>query len=268
MARRQRIARLVIALMASTALPSFALAVEASGTTVMVDPAANASGPGGDRILEVDGAIFTGDEVKTDRGGEAQIRFRDDTRLVVGPNSRILIDKFVFNPDQSVKQVGIDLVKGAFRFVSGNGPKQAYAIRTPTMTIGIRGTEFDVAVRGGGETTFALYSGGARVCDAGGVCVELDGGCSVVVAPPGGGLNQVAPGQQRSQTFKSFFPYVKNQSGLATPFRLNTSGCGRDGTRAQTTPVVDEEIGDNQTRDAPRASPPSPPDSQEPPGSF
>jgi hypothetical protein len=35
--------------------------------------------------------------------------------------------------------VTITAVKGVFRFISGNSADGAYQIRTPTMTIGVRG---------------------------------------------------------------------------------------------------------------------------------
>ena len=63
----------------------------------------------------------------------------DNTRIVIGPNSRLRIDTFIFNPDYTAKNVTITAVKGVFRFISGNSPDGAYQIRTPTMTIGVRG---------------------------------------------------------------------------------------------------------------------------------
>jgi hypothetical protein len=83
--------------------------------------------------------VYSGDRIVTGQVGNAQIRFRDDTKLVVGPNSMLLIDAFVFNKDDTARQVSISALKGAFRFISGNSPKDVYKITTPTATIGIRG---------------------------------------------------------------------------------------------------------------------------------
>ena len=94
--------------------------------------------------------------------GLAQIRFVDDTRLVVGPNSRLVIDEFVFNPDQTAQQVTIRMAKGTFRFLSGNSPSKAYSIRTPTMTIGVRGTVLDVYAAVNGDESGAVFHDGGR----------------------------------------------------------------------------------------------------------
>ena len=124
---------------AAIALSSSAAAIEPSGHAVRVDPAVNAAGPGGERLIELQGAVFVGDEIVANPNGLAQIIFVDNTRIVIGPNSRLTIDTFVFNPDNTARKVAITAIKGTFRFISGNSPDGAYTIRTPTMTIGIRG---------------------------------------------------------------------------------------------------------------------------------
>ena len=68
-------------------------------------PAAAASGTSGRRVLEVKGPVFMGDRVQTGASGEAQIEFRDNTRLVVGPNSLMTIDAFVFNENNTAKKM-------------------------------------------------------------------------------------------------------------------------------------------------------------------
>jgi hypothetical protein len=128
-----------IALAAAAVFTGPALALEPSGHAVRVDPAVNASGPGGKRLIELEGAVFIGDQIVASPNGLAQIKFIDDTRIVIGPNSRLTIDTFVFNPDNTAKKVTLTAIKGTFRFISGNSPSGAYTIRTPTMTVGIRG---------------------------------------------------------------------------------------------------------------------------------
>jgi hypothetical protein len=116
-----------------------AAAIEPSGHVIRVDPAVNATGPGGERLLELQNAVFMGDVIVANPNGLAQIKFIDETRIVIGPNSRLKIDAFIFNPDLTAKKVVINMIKGSFRFISGNSPDGAYTIRTPSMTIGVRG---------------------------------------------------------------------------------------------------------------------------------
>jgi hypothetical protein len=190
---------------------------------------ASAVGPGGSRVLQVQQPVFTGDKVNTGPIGEAQLRFRDETRLVVGPNSSLTIDRFVFAADRTAREVGINAVKGAFRFISGVSPHQAYSIRTPTATIGIRGTRFDLAVLPNEETNFVLFEGGARVCDLAGRCLNVSGPCAFVVARRGQPLQRVDSDKDREARearLRALFPYVVSQASLQPDFRADVSACG------------------------------------------
>jgi hypothetical protein len=109
-------------------------------------------------------------------------------------------------------------VKGAFRFITGKSPKDNYSIRTPTMTIGVRGTAFDLAVRAGsGETMMVVHEGGTNVCDRTSRCLDVGTG-NMVVGEAGGGVHTVPPGAERNQRLQSFFPLIKSQAGLPLAF--------------------------------------------------
>ena len=165
--------------------------------------------------------------------GEVQIEFRDQTKLVVGAHSKLVIDSFVYNDNDTANEVSMKAVKGAFRFITGVSKKQAYSITTPSATIGIRGTRFDFSVRPDGETSFALYEGEARLCDQTGQCRDITGTCSVAVASPRGGVAPVNPGADRTKRLRELFPFAVSQVGLRAQFRVNTSGCN---IRASVTP--------------------------------
>ena len=109
---------------------------------------------------------------------------------MVGPNSQLVIDKFVFKSETSAKEVSINAVRGAFRFITGVSPKQAYSIHTPMATIGVRGTKFDFSVDSDGRMDFVLYEGSARLCDLSGRCVVLSGSCSIAVFKPNGAADR------------------------------------------------------------------------------
>lgn len=224
MYRRVPFRSLVLSLLASTAISGQATALQQSGSAVSVDPAVSARGGEGSRVLEVKGAVFMGDEIVAGPNGLAQIRFIDDTKLVIGPNSRLKIDKFVFNPDNTAQQVTIDMVKGAFRFISGNSPHQAYSLRTPTMTIGVRGTVVDINARGP-DSTAVFLDGSGQVCDeTGRNCIVAIDDCALHVVPTSGGV-ETATGQERQQRLSAFFPFISGQAALDPAFRVDTSGC-------------------------------------------
>jgi hypothetical protein len=114
-------------------------AAEPSGVVIAVVQQSEADGETGKRVLMPAAPVFSGDQILTGPIGEAQVKFRDNTKLVVGPNSKMVIDAFVFNNDDTARKISINAVRGAFRFISGKSPKDAYLITTPTATIGVRG---------------------------------------------------------------------------------------------------------------------------------
>src|SRR5262249_18908143 len=91
------------------------------------------------RTLTIDEALEQDDRIRTSRDGSIQVRFLDDTLLTIGPNSEVLLDKFVFEGPKA-KNLSIEVVRGAMRFVSGTSDRSAYEIKTPVATIGVRGT--------------------------------------------------------------------------------------------------------------------------------
>ena len=214
------------------------------------------------KLKREDGLVFV-----TQGSTELVIVFVDDTRFVVGPNSRVLIDSFVFDPNKTATDVGINAVKGAFRFISGASPKSAYAIRTPTMTIGVRGTAFDLSVRPGGELAVAVHEGAVRLCDVLRRCMEAPAG-DVVVATPGG-LETLPPGLARRQRLATFFPYIKSQRRLRPIFRLPTL-ITLEGTSDRDPESGEDKRADNEPPPrpdpAPRREPRDPPDGRPPDG--
>jgi hypothetical protein len=91
------------------------------------------------------GSIDTGDpvhrneRVRADASGLGQFEFRDGTKLAIGPNANVVIDKFVLGEGGTVKKLTIKATKGTFRFISGRGSSKAYTIVTPAGTLGVRG---------------------------------------------------------------------------------------------------------------------------------
>jgi hypothetical protein len=104
----------------------------------------------------------------------AEIELLDTTKLAVGPSARIVLDKFVYDAGAAPGSISINLSKGAFRFITGSSPKTAYEIKTPTASMGVRGTVFDVYVADDGETIVLLHEGGVDVCSTGSKCRRHD----------------------------------------------------------------------------------------------
>ena len=205
-----------------------AAAIEASGKAVAVQQDAAISGPGGNRALAVNSAVFTGDAIKTNQRGTAQILFADDTKMVVGPNSQVTIDKFVFQGSSAARTFAIDALRGSFRFITGVSAKNAYTIKTPTATIGVRGTAFDGSVAKDGTTTIAMWHGTVRICDMARPrrhCAEISGACSVIQLGPQAPFKWVKNVYERTDLVDHTIPFAFRQGQLASAFRVSSSGC-------------------------------------------
>lgn len=95
-----------------------------------------------------DSDIESMDTVET-KNSTVDISFKDDTKVVIKENSRLLIDDFVFNPNASGGKLGLKVGFGTVRYASGQIAKadpQSVDIQTPTATIGVRGTDFNMTV--------------------------------------------------------------------------------------------------------------------------
>lgn len=195
---------------------SAALAATETGTAVGVRPAAKAAdGDGGGRTLRVGSDVAVGETVITDRNGQVQILFADDTRLVVGPGSSLLIEKYLLRGNQTADKFAINALSGSFRFITGKSPKAAYEVRTPTATIGVRGTAFDFTIDRFNLTTLVLLHGAVRLCTLDGRCITLSTRCQVGAADLLQTVQIPATGALRSQ-----FPFLRSQRPLLVDFRV------------------------------------------------
>jgi ferric-dicitrate binding protein FerR (iron transport regulator) len=118
---------------------------------------------GASSAIHVDDSVFRDETVRTGQDSAAKFVFVDATNLALGPVSTVKLDRFVFNDQATYSQAAVNLAKGAFRFSSGNSPKDAYEIRTGNATIGVRGTVLDISSQPG-RTVVTLVEGAAVVC--------------------------------------------------------------------------------------------------------
>ncbi|MEM6972666.1 MAG: FecR domain-containing protein [Pseudomonadota bacterium] len=85
--------------------------------------------------------VVANELIETSPIGNGHLLFVDQTSLAIAPDSNIILDRYVFDPERQAGDVAISLTKGALRFIGGKITKgRAATIRTPTATIGIRGS--------------------------------------------------------------------------------------------------------------------------------
>jgi|SRR5215831_10487298 len=86
--------------------------------------------------------VYQNDRLETGSDGALGITFRDNTRISLGPNSRIELKHFVF---PAAEQYGfiLGVAYGTLEYISGLTEKlapDAMSIQTPGFTVGARGT--------------------------------------------------------------------------------------------------------------------------------
>lgn len=117
---------------------------------------------GGTVAAKLKGSIDQNDTVKTS-DGTIGITFKDKTTVKITPNSKLLIDDFVYDPSSnSGSKLGLKVALGTVRYASGQIAKMnpsAVDIKTPTATIAVRGTDFAMAVDETGGSTVVLLPG-------------------------------------------------------------------------------------------------------------
>ena len=162
--------------------------------------------------------LTKGDDVHQDElievsaKGTGELKLRDDTKLALGPGSQLLLDEFVYNPDMTGGAIVLNLVRGTFRFITGIAAKPAYVIRTPTASITVRGTIFDVYVQDSGLSWLLLIEGAIEVCNEEGECrVHDEPGKLIRITPAGDVGNPVKwaslPDKQAAP-FNTAFPFM------------------------------------------------------------
>ncbi|BBK32897.1 FecR family protein [Stella humosa] len=143
-------------------LPLAAVAADRDiGVSAIVVNKVQAALGGADRTLSVGDRVFQNERIETGQDGRTQIMFLDETTITVGPNSSVVLDTFVYDPDRSRHSVVIEATHGVLRFVSGRGDSRAFQIRTPVATVGVRGTVLDILVARDGATTVMVVEGAA-----------------------------------------------------------------------------------------------------------
>lgn len=130
------------------------------GRVALLRGKASATEDGADsRVLTTGAAVYERDQVRTGIKSFAVIAFNDDTRATLSPQSAFRIEEHEFEPRQpDENNTFFSFLQGGLRLVSGLVGKlnpRAFRVATPTVTIGIRGTGFDLVCEGACVSTSA-----------------------------------------------------------------------------------------------------------------
>ncbi len=164
---------LTLSILLAGFLPSVpALAAQNVGIASAVLPQAKGTWPDQEaKVLQIGVDIVANERVVTDAEGKLQLLFLDGSALTVGPNSDVVVDRFVYDPEAKSGSLAFSATKGVFRLVGGRiSKKTPVTLRTPNAVIGIRGGIATARTDGDSVTATFLFgknmsveSGGATV---------------------------------------------------------------------------------------------------------
>lgn len=127
--------------------------------------------------------VHTDELIETVRTGELRIGFIDGTTLGMGSESAVVLDELVYDP-AAADSMKLQLASGFFHFVTGDIEKEGVVITTPTMVIGVRGTDLAISVDADGSTELGVRDGIATATPAvGGDTIEVAAGQTATAGP-------------------------------------------------------------------------------------
>lgn len=149
------------------ALADDALNGAAARVTLATGKITVAGGDGTIREIARGDLVHAGEILSTASNSYLHMRFSDGGQVVLRPNSRFVIDEYLFDEDEAASteeepegsgSSSMRLLRGGFRAVTGaigRNNQEDYEVKTPVATLGIRGTNYQ-----------------ARMCA--GDCVDID----------------------------------------------------------------------------------------------
>ena len=131
-----------------------------------------------------DQRLVPGTTVTTGAGAQAVIRFDDGHAVVLNENSEFRVNQYIFDKDRPQSDnIAMQILKGAMRSVSGliaTRNRTAFALLAPQATIGIRGTDFMIALVN--PAYLSVLQGSIGVTNAAGAATFAAGATATVAS--------------------------------------------------------------------------------------
>ena len=115
--------------------------------------------------LEIKENIYFGDVIKTGAQTNLQILFDDETVFTIGENTEIVINEFIYDPNQDneLNKISAEVMQGSLKVVTGLISKENpenLLITLPTGVLATRGTEVQALVKPGQNDVVVLLGPG------------------------------------------------------------------------------------------------------------
>jgi len=181
------------------------------GTTIVARNQVTGHLRANQREIKVGSRVYRDELIRTGPQAQAELRLDDDTKLALGPDAELRLDEFAVDTGADAKSMAVRLLKGTLRFLTGRQSSSNYRIVTPTATIGIRGTVFDLYISPAGETFVLMHQGVVEVCSQTGSCRKHRSIGRIVRVDAGGGVTvpgKWIEGHVKGVTAVEAFPFV------------------------------------------------------------
>ena len=89
--------------------------------------------------------VHMSDRLRTGANARLEVTFNDNSKLTLGENANVVIDRYVYNPNKSSAQVVLNSAHGALRFAGGKIEEMSHkniVVNTPNAAMAVRGTHF------------------------------------------------------------------------------------------------------------------------------
>ena len=89
--------------------------------------------------------VHMNDRLRTGANARLEVTFNDNSKLTLGENANVVIDRYVYNPNKSSAQVVLSSTQGALRFAGGKIEQmnqKNIVVNTPSAALAVRGTHF------------------------------------------------------------------------------------------------------------------------------
>jgi hypothetical protein len=140
----------VFTLALAAATPALAQERTAAGRIKVASGAAFIVRDGGQIPAQIGQVVLESDGLRTGADGKVGVTLKDDTRLSLGPNSELRLERFVYTPADHGFGLVLKFVSGAATYVSGKIAKlapDAIRLETPAAIVGVRGTTLAIRVQ-------------------------------------------------------------------------------------------------------------------------
>jgi hypothetical protein len=133
----------VLAVVVLTAAPAFAQQPAEIGRVKVVSGTAFIVRGGALLPAQLGQPVYEADSLRTGKNGRVGITLRDDTRVSLGPDSEVRLDRFAYAPGDGQVGFVLKMVRGVAAYVSGRIAKFApdsIRLEPPAAIVGVRGT--------------------------------------------------------------------------------------------------------------------------------